>query len=115
MSFLQEKIVTIGGRECSSYKISCCNRSSVSKFTVELASIVFDKEELAESCLTGKISNFQKSNPNAVAKKQLCPMRVQGMQGNNFFVQENLENLEFTSNFVSLENFELALKYVTKH
>lgn len=84
--FLQHKTITFGGREYSYNKIACCNRNSLSKFTTELTSIVFDRQELAESSLTGKVSNFQKNNPNAIAKKQLCPQRVQDMLGNIFIL-----------------------------
>lgn len=63
-----------------------CNRGSVLKFTSEICNVVFDTEELQESSLTGKVSNFQK-NKDAVPKKQLFPNRVKGMLGNNVILQ----------------------------
>ena len=44
--------------------------------------IVFERKELAESSLTGKVSNLHK-NKDLPPKKQLCPNRVNGMLGNS--------------------------------
>lgn len=67
--FLTKKIINIGGRLCSLSKIECCSTKSVSKFTSDLASVVFEKHELAASCISGKKCNADKRSDNPTLPK----------------------------------------------
>lgn len=69
---LQEDLVELldTGVKVVKHKLEKCNKSSFSKFVTDLLVATFGKDVLAESSLTGTVSNISK-NKGGTAKKQL--------------------------------------------
>lgn len=59
-----------------------CNKNSISQYTCDLLSVVFSREELASSSLTGKVPNTMKGT-NVTPKPRLNSERLEAIEGSN--------------------------------
>lgn len=77
-------MVDLGGKRVlvSAGRLRNCNRNSISQYTCDLLSVVFSREELASSNLTGKIPNTMKGT-NVTPKARLNPERLEAIEGSN--------------------------------
>lgn len=62
----ERKLIDIGGRFCRLSKIETCSTKSISKFTSDLADVVFSRKELCNSTLSGKKCNANKDKNTPV-------------------------------------------------
>ncbi|XP_011688267.1 PREDICTED: uncharacterized protein LOC105450218 [Wasmannia auropunctata] len=74
-------MIDLGGKGVlvSANRLRHCNRNSISQYTCDLLSVVFSKEELASSSLTGKVANTMKGN--VTPKARLNPKRLEAIEG----------------------------------
>lgn len=77
--FLQKENRFFGNRLITKAQLSKLNDSSLSKMTCDLLGIVFDKQELRESCLTGKQAHVNKNKHAEI--KQLDTARLADVEG----------------------------------
>jgi hypothetical protein len=77
-------MVDLGGTGVliSASRLRNCNKNSISQYTCDLLSVVFSKEELASSSLTGKVANTMKGT-NVIPKARLDPKRLEAIEGKN--------------------------------
>ncbi|XP_029157941.1 uncharacterized protein LOC114944929 isoform X3 [Nylanderia fulva] len=84
-----EKMINLGGKGVlvNAGRLRNCNRSSISQYTCDLLSVVFSKEELATSSLTGKIANTMKG-ANITPKPALNSKRLEAIEAHVFSIFE---------------------------
>ena len=70
------KFIKIGPKLCSYTAVSHCNKRIITKYTAKFSGIVFTKEELATSSLTGSQSNANKKSTASNAPNKLNPESV---------------------------------------
>lgn len=77
-------MVDLGGKGIlvSPSRFRNCNKNSISQYTCDLLSVVFSRQELASSSLTGKVSNTLKGT-NATPKPRLNAKRLDAIEGND--------------------------------
>ncbi|XP_071640078.1 uncharacterized protein [Temnothorax longispinosus] len=78
----KEQTVDLGGPEpciVNAIRLSLCNHTSVSKLICEMMSLLFSKEELATSSLTGTVANFH-CEKGIAAKKKLDTVKIEAMK-----------------------------------
>lgn len=77
-------MVDLGGKGVlvSAGRFRNCNRNSISQYICDLLSVVFSREELASSSLTGKVPNTMKGT-NVIPKARLNPERLEAIEGSN--------------------------------
>ncbi|XP_025989354.2 uncharacterized protein LOC105201057 isoform X2 [Solenopsis invicta] len=82
---INDKMVDFGGTGVliSASRLKNCNRNSISQYTCDLLSVVFFKEELASSSLTGKVANTMKEK-NVIPKTRLDPKRLEAIEGKKY-------------------------------
>lgn len=61
-------------------RLFLCNHTSASKLICEMMSLLFLKEELATSSLTGTVANFH-CKKGVAAKKKLDTVKIEDMKG----------------------------------
>ncbi|XP_039302139.1 uncharacterized protein LOC105206644 isoform X2 [Solenopsis invicta] len=92
------KTVNLGGPiPCivNSTRLSLCNHTSVSKLICEMMSLLFTKEELATSSLTGTVANFH-CEKGIAAKKKLDTVKIEAMKAyvkNKFPFEKDFEKI----------------------
>lgn len=82
-NILQEKTIDLGGPEpciVNVTRLSLCNHTSVSKLVCDMMSLLFSKEELSTSSLTGTVANFH-CERGIGAKKKLDTVKIEAMKG----------------------------------
>lgn len=86
--YCNEKMIDLGGKGVlvSANRLRHCNRNSISQYTCDLLSVVFSKEELASSSLTGKVANTMKGN--VTPKARLNPKRLEAIEAHVFSIFE---------------------------
>lgn len=86
-------MIDLGGKEVfvSANRLRNCNRNSISQYTCDLLSVVFTKEELASSSLTGKVANTMKGT-NVTPKARLHPKRLEAVEGNSISSRKLLQS-----------------------
>ncbi|KMQ87562.1 hypothetical protein RF55_13115 [Lasius niger] len=97
-SIAEIKTVDLGGPEpcvVNATRLSLCNHTSASKLICEMMSLLFTKEELATSSLTGTVANFH-CEKGVAAKKKLDTIKIEAMKAyvkNKFPLEKDFEKI----------------------
>jgi len=110
---LQNGCRYFGNRLVTKAQLAKLNDSSLSKLTCDLLTIVFDKQELRESSLTGQKAN---ANKNKDATKKLDPDRVAAVEGKilnflTYYFQEILQTCYTFRKFSKKFEFDISHPY----
>jgi len=107
---LQNGCRYFGNRLVTKAQLAKLNDSSLSKLTCDLLTIVFDKQELRESSLTGQKAN---ANKNKDATKKLDPDRIAAVEGKilnflTYYFQEILQRCYTFGKFSKKFKFDIS-------